>query len=1788
VEALIHLISLGKSRKNVNGLLERKSLKLATIVLLLLITLTGYSTNYYVSSSMGNDANSGTSEKSAWRSLDKVNSFTPKPGDQILFKRGDSWIGTIYVKASGSSGSSIVYGAYGSGETPKIYGSEEVTGWTRHSESIWKAKVEAGDVTQLFLNDDRMQLARYPDKGYFNVTTKTSNTVFSSTDLDGGINYTGATCFVKSNPWAINSTEVSGSSSQKITLASSPTYGVTANYGFWLTNKLEFLTRAGEWYYDSGTNMLYFWTQNGDSPGNYSVRVSKIKRGIDVSSKSYIAIKDIELLHHEDGVYITKSNYIDVTNCKITNPDGFGIYESTNAKIVIDNNSFEGTNSGIRTWYSTGTKITNNLFQNTGQLRNLNKTIANQDLMAVFVRGNNHVIQYNRIINTGYIGINSTGLNVNIKYNYVDGACQVLDDGAGIYVSSSSSGAYPKNDYTVGTIIENNIVTNVHGVKEGKPANSAYPHGNGIYLDWSSKGVTVRNNTVNFVSQGIYIQGGGQNIVEGNTFMDGMIGYRYNAGNEDILFSKNIVYQTARLGQHILTTSTTANQKLTFSYTGKYGGFLFDDNIYVARYSQTNIFRYTKSDGGAAYTNDFFNWKSQTAQDKNSTFIDTPLSAGETEQLFYNDTKQSKTFNLGTTVYRDIFGKEVTGKLTLEPFTSKILIKTTKTVQVNQSPEINDQSFNIAAPIDQNEFIGQVIASDPDSDQTLGHSIVDGNELNFFAINSATGEIFANADIQQSDDQTYILTVKVTDNADAPLSASAEITINISGGIEDKQEPDNISPTISSFSIPDGYNSLTVPVSSFSATDNVEVTGYLLTESNVTPSTEHAGWSVAPPEEYIFSTAGTHDLFAWVKDASGNISSPVRKTVVITLPDLSPMYSEYLFEETGGVDIIDSENSNDGIIVNDGLRVDGANGRGLAFSGSGYIALGQCFGENVQNEVSMSAWIKPNANSSGYQGIIMHGGPNTDTYALYIYPNTKTIGFKTSGTTPSWFAIDNVNKLWDGNWHHLVAVYNGTEKTVYLDNEVIGVISSEGTIDSGYGYNLLVGAARDETNPTLLYDGLLDEVRIYNYAISTSEVGEMFHPVNRELNKIYTVEDITICEGEDYMGWTAPGEYERILQRKLESASGADSIVTTNLYVNPVYTLTTDAAICKGETYRFGAQVLSEPGEYTEVFETINGCDSTVVLTLTVNESHYVTEDVIIAEGEEYSGWTESGVYERNLVASTGCDSTIVTSLRVISARFTSEDVSVCEGSSYNGWTTSGRYERTLESVSGGDSIVVTNLTVNPVYTVTADAAICKGETYRFGAQVLSEPGEYTEVFETINGCDSTVVLTLTVNEELYVTEDITISSGENYNGWTEEGNYQRNLVSVTGCDSTVVTNLTVEQMASQTIYLDAGWNIISSYLIPDDVNMEAVMASLQSSGDLVKVQDESNNTFEYRNKNVGWTNGIGNYQKTEGYKIQVNSSCALEVRGQKISLPLNIPLSGGWNIVSFPGEEAVDAMQLVQSLIDAGILVKVQDEAGNSIEYWNKHGWLNGIGNFEPGEGYIIQVKSAGMLTIDEFYTKSGQIVAKSAEPTYFQADYEGNGVDHMNINIVELAGSGLKAGDEIAAFDNTICVGAVKLTEQHFELDVVSIPASAAEEGLNNGFFEGNAVELKVWNSDTGEEMNLSSEVVEGDMVYNRQASVFVAMSELTVGVDELTAFNIEIDVYPNPATDNVNIRFSAMPEIGAAISIFDISGKQLISRVIESDITVMNIENLKSGVYFVKIPVKGGIATRKLIKR
>lgn len=86
-------------------------------------------TTYYVSNG-GDDDQDGLSPDSAWRTIDKVNRSTFQAGDAILFRRGDTWREELVIDWSGSENAPITFGAYGTGDKPRILGSERATGWT--------------------------------------------------------------------------------------------------------------------------------------------------------------------------------------------------------------------------------------------------------------------------------------------------------------------------------------------------------------------------------------------------------------------------------------------------------------------------------------------------------------------------------------------------------------------------------------------------------------------------------------------------------------------------------------------------------------------------------------------------------------------------------------------------------------------------------------------------------------------------------------------------------------------------------------------------------------------------------------------------------------------------------------------------------------------------------------------------------------------------------------------------------------------------------------------------------------------------------------------------------------------------------------------------------------------------------------------------------------------------------------------------------------------------------------------------------------------------------------------------------------------------------------------------------------------------------------------------------------------------------------------------------------------------------------------------------------------------
>jgi len=171
------------------------------------------------------------------------------------------------------------------------------------------------------------------------------------------------------------------------------------------------------------------------------------------------------------------------------------------------------------------------------------------------------------------------------------------------------------------------------------------------------------------------------------------------------------------------------------------------------------------------------------------------------------------------------------------------------------------------------------------------------------------------------------------------------------------------------------------------------------------------------------------------------------------------------------------------------------------------------------------------------------------------------------------------------------------------------------------------------------------------------------------------------------------------------TSSCGTQVDEVNVTVVPAAEQFLTATICAGETYPLNGQNYTEAGTYTQTFPTATGCDSTVVLTLALDAPAVTNlvatscaDEIFTLNGETF---TEAGTYEQLLLASTGCD-----------------------------------------------SLVVLNLSVAPVATTLVTAGIIAGENYLLNGESYTQPGTYTQLLTSAAGCDSTVMLTLTVQDQ--------------------------------------------------------------------------------------------------------------------------------------------------------------------------------------------------------------------------------------------------------------------------------------------------------------------------------------------------------------------------------------------------------------------------------------------------------
>ena len=252
------------------------------------------------------------------------------------------------------------------------------------------------------------------------------------------------------------------------------------------------------------------------------------------------------------------------------------------------------------------------------------------------------------------------------------------------------------------------------------------------------------------------------------------------------------------------------------------------------------------------------------------------------------------------------------------------------------------------------------------------------------------------------------------------------------------------------------------------------------------------------------------------------------------------------------------------------------------------------------------------------------------------------------------------------------------------------------------------------------------------------------------------------------------------------------------------------------------------PMAYT--FTDTNGCSATANFTITVNPDydHYFYDT--ICQREPYSGYgfTASSTQTSSIGTQTlhndyssinQCDSSVTLYLTVLPSEIFTHDTAICEGEDFDGFNFQlaatelniglNQAQQIFTNQYGCDSTENLNLTVNPVYDLHVTENVCRNEIYSqynflFSADTM-ELGEHTFIYEgaSSSGCDSTFTLIVSI---LPTSETIffdTICQHDTYQqhnfSLSDEAvahagdvDFVQNLQNVYGCDSTVTLHMVI------------------------------------------------------------------------------------------------------------------------------------------------------------------------------------------------------------------------------------------------------------------------------------------------------------------------------------------------------------------------------------------------------------
>ncbi|MEA3296739.1 MAG: T9SS type A sorting domain-containing protein [candidate division Zixibacteria bacterium] len=423
---------------------------------------------------------------------------------------------------------------------------------------------------------------------------------------------------------------------------------------------------------------------------------------------------------------------------------------------------------------------------------------------------------------------------------------------------------------------------------------------------------------------------------------------------------------------------------------------------------------------------------------------------------------------------------------------------------------------------------------------------------------------------------------------------------------------------------------------------------------------------------------------------------------------------------------------------------------------------------------------------------------------------------------------------------------------------------------------------------------------------------------------------------------------------------------------------------------------------------------------------------------------------------------------------------------------------------------------------------------------------------------------------------------------------YVNGIEAVTSLDPVWTTNGDVIEVclnaggaATRSLELFPGWNLVSWNIANESANVTEVLSPIEDYLELVLGFDQGALIYDPVEPLFS---SLWEMDHLSGYWIKVNQACTLEVAGTAIPATTPIPVTTGWNLVSYLPDGALAPQEALGSIHDDLLVVfgSVKDAAGDdSMTVYIPEDALSDLTEMNSGLGYWVKVEQNGQLS----YPGIGPMPSRQNDrPLAAAKGLPGitptNQWMYLYAYDLTLDGSSVRSGATVSAYSTDgKQIGSFTLEQDGlfgFMPVYADDPMTVASEGLKTG----ESFYLRVDGVETNEEF-----------FWTGHASK-LEIDGLTSGSGTYGSLPIQPSLsqnYPNPFNPSTTISFS-LPAAGKArIEIYNILGR-LVAVPLDGmtnaghNEVVWNGTNstgntVASGIYFYRLTAENFTETRKM---